>query len=484
MPNLLYPGTRILRESLKMSYLHPAFRDGHAHPLFAGRESLGPRVDGLNSIQKIVEVVSKYAHENPEQYWIVGGAYDRSLERTFLASWLDIACKDRPVVLHASDHHTIWVNSKALELAGLQDSAPDVSPGFCDVDESGKPTGTLRESGAMDLVLSKIPALSMEQELRALDWAQEQMLAAGIVQVQDAWIEKGMTEIYLEALKRDKLKVRVNLAARITPENFYGDFQYFEDMRKRVRETDSDLLTFNTAKFFADGVLGSGTAAVLEPYVHNHSFGEPVWDTAELESATKHYAAAGYQLHIHAIGDRGVRTALDVIEKAPRTNFPAVIAHAELVDTQDIPRFAKLGVVANMQPLWARPDGMLLSCEPNLGRERLDRLYRMRDLLDSGATLSFGSDWPVSSVRPLEGIQAAVTRSYLGSDSWVPQQCISVEEALTAYTSKVLIQLNTTDFDECVHLSADPRETEPMAISEIRVERVTRAGVELWSNSR
>lgn len=466
-----------------MSFLYPAFRDGHAHPLFAGRESLGPRVDGLKEISTIVEVVARYAQENPDQYWIVGGAYDRSLEKTFLATWLDAACADRPVVLHASDHHTIWVNSKALEIAGLEKSAPEVSPGFCDVDDDGRPTGTLRESGAMDLVLSKIPPLAMAQELQALDWAQEQMLSAGIVQVQDAWIEKGMTEVYLEALNRGRLRVRVNLAARITPENFESDFHYYEKMRKLVAEANSPLLTFNTAKFFADGVLGSGTAAVLEPYEHNHGHGEPVWKTRELEIATAHYASAGYQLHIHAIGDQGVRTALDVIEKSPKTNFAPVIAHAELVDTEDIPRFAKLGVIANMQPLWARPDGMLLSCEPNLGRPRLDRLYRMRDLLDSGATISFGSDWPVSSVKPLEGIQTAVTRTFENSAPWTPEQRILLREGLSSYTSNVLRQLSAIDMSETIELS-DPIEDHMITkLEEIQIRSVRRGSDLLWESN-
>lgn len=463
-----------------MKFTHPAFRDGHAHPLFAGRESLGPRVDGLKSVDEIVEVVARYAHQNPEQYWIVGGAYDRSLEKSFLAQWLDKACSDRPVVLHASDHHTIWVNSKALELAGLGEIAPKVSPGFCDVDTNGKPTGTLRESGAMDLVLDIIPPLSMEQELIALDWAQEQMLSAGIVQVQDAWIEKGMTEVYLEALNRNRLKVRVNLAARITPENFETDLNYYDKMRKLVREVNSPLLSFDTAKFFADGVLGSGTAAVIEPYHHNHGHGEPVWETHELNRATALYASAGYQLHIHAIGDQGVRTALDAIEQAPKTKYPSVIAHAELVDSQDIPRFGKLGVIANMQPLWARPDGMLLSCEPNLGGERLDRLYRMRDLLSAGATISFGSDWPVSSVKPLEGIQTAITRSYDGSPAWVPSQALSISEAVHSYTDAVSLQLGSKDLEEKVVLDGNIFEMNPKNLGEVEVQEVYRGKQILW----
>ncbi|MFM1783763.1 MAG: hypothetical protein RLZZ579_40 [Actinomycetota bacterium] len=463
-----------------MSLIFPAFRDGHAHPLFAGRESLGPQVDGLKSINDVLDVVESFAKNNPHEDWIVGGAYDRSLARTFEAKWLDKACADRPVILHASDHHTIWVNSKALELAGLTDVAPQVSTGSCDLGQDGKPNGTLRESGAMDLVLNLVPALSMDQEIRAWEWAQDRLLENGIVEVQDAWIERGMTEIYLEALKRDKLRVKVNLAARVTPETYESDFDYFESCREQVTSAESRLLCFKTAKFFADGVLGSGTAAVIEPYSHNNSHGEPVWRDDLLVKAAKLYAANDFQLHIHAIGDQAVRTALNVIEQSPKTSLPAVIAHAELIHTSDIPRFGKSGVIANMQPLWARPDGMLLSCEANLGRARLDQLYRMRDLIDSGATIAFGSDWPVTSVNPLEGIKTAVTRTYLDSEPWTPSQAISVAEAVSAYTVNVAKQLGSSDLNEQVVLSEDPRMVRPQAIGDIRVLRVIRDGSTIW----
>ncbi len=463
-----------------MTVTLPAFRDGHAHPLFAGRESLGPRVDGLKSIEEILDVVARFANDNPQSNWIVGGAYDRSLAKTFEARWLDRACLDKPVVLHASDHHTIWVNSKALEIAGLTETAPTVTTGSCDLGVDGKPNGTLRESGAMDLVLSKVPALTMDQEIRAWEWAQERLLENGIVEVQDAWIERGMTEIYLEALNRNKLKIKVNLAARVTPETYESDFDYFQFCREQVVSSGSNLLSFKTAKFFADGVLGSGTASVIEPYAHNHSHGEPVWDEDLFAKATNLYASQDYQLHIHAIGDRAVRTALNVIEQAPKTSLPAVIAHAELIDPADVRRFGLLRVIANMQPLWARPDGMLLSCEPNLGRERLDRLYRMRDLISSGATIAFGSDWPVSSVNPLEGIQAAVTRSYQGSEPWVPEQSVSVEEALISYTKNVARQLGSKDAQEAVILSEDPIMVRELNIDQIEVLSVQRGSETLW----
>ncbi|MEY4990761.1 MAG: hypothetical protein RIS08_987 [Actinomycetota bacterium] len=463
-----------------MSVWLPAFRDGHAHPLFAGREALGPRLDGLKSIQAIVDEVARFASANPNVDWIVGGAYERSLAPTFLSSWLDEVVPNRPVVLHASDHHTIWVNTEALRRAGVDENFPDVFPGFADKDDQGRPSGTLRESGAMDVVLKVIPPLSLEQELDALDWAQEQMLSQGIVEVQDAWIERGMAEVYIDAVKRSRLLVKTNLAFRVTPDNFESDFEYFEELRRQILELDSDLLSAKTAKFFADGVLGSGTASVLEPYLDTGHHGEPVWSKLELLKATSLYAEYGYQLHIHAIGDAAVRDALDAIAQAPKTQLPSVIAHAELIGSADLGRFHELGVVANMQPLWARPDGMLLSCQPRIGEERIEQMYQMKSLIDSGAILSFGSDWPVSSVSPLEGIQTAVTREFEGK-CVSPEERITIDQALYSYSEAVRVQLGTVASDDRIRLSADPRSVAPDELAQIQVQEVTRKGQTIWS---
>lgn len=463
----------------------PAFVDGHAHPLFAGRESLGPKVDGLSSISQIQAVVADYADSHPEVEWIVGGAYDRSLSPSFLSSWLDEVVSDRPVVLHASDHHTIWVNSKALELAGLSESAPPVSIGSIDVDDLGRPSGTLRESGAMELVLNIIPALPMEHELAALDWAHEQMLSHGISAVQDAWIERGMTEIYLEALQQNILRVRTNLAFRITPENWESDFEYFFEMRRRVQAANSPLLTAKTVKFFADGVLGSGTAAVLEPYDDFGHNGEPVWDYTVMRSAAALYADNGFQLHIHAIGDAGVRAALDTIEAVQPEIGPSVIAHTELVNENDIKRFAELNVIANFEPLWARKDGMLTSCIPHIGERRIDQMYRMQTFVNSGATISFGSDWPVSSVAPLLGIQTAVTRAVPGEPGWTLEESLSVEEAIEAYTRNSKNQI-LDDFEgiETVVLTSNPVDAPLSDIYQIEVIEVKRDGLTLWKKTK
>jgi predicted amidohydrolase YtcJ len=458
-------------------FKYPAFRDGHAHPLFAGREALGPKVDGLRSVEEIVATVAKWAAQNPGD-WIVGGAYDRSLEPTFLASWLDAAVPNRPVVLHASDHHTIWVNTEALRRAGAVERIPEVAIGHADLDDQGRPSGTLRESGAMEVVLGVIPPLSVEQELNALDWAQQRMLSVGITQVQDAWIERGMAEIYLEALDSGRLTVATNLAFRITPENFEKDFDYFEGLRREIVTRNNPLLTAKTAKFFADGVFGSGTAAVLEPYLDG-GHGEPVWSKPLLLQATRKYAASGYQLHIHAIGDAAVRSSLDAIQAASTGPLPSVITHAELVNPLDIPRFAASRVIANFQPFWAKPDSMLKSCHRWLGSERLEQLYAHRSFLDAGVQISFGSDWPVSTQNPLLGIRTAITREHEG-EILASNQRMSVSEALHAYTTAVTTQLGGSIADEFVWLDSDLLTTASDEIGSIQVKAVTRGGETLW----
>lgn len=460
-----------------IDFEYPAFRDGHAHPLFAGREAQGPRVDGLKTIEEIVDTVRVWAENNPGD-WIVGGAYDRSLAKSFMASWLDEGVPDRPVVLHASDHHTIWVNSEALRRVGVAESFPEVTIGHADLDTQGKPTGTVRESTAMEVVLSKIPPLSLDQELSALSWAHKKMLSVGITQVQDAWIERGMAEIYLEALDRGKLEVATNLAFRITPENYLEDFDYFMSLQREIASRNSPLLSAKTAKFFADGVFGSGTAAVIEPYLPG-GHGEPVWDTDSLKKATKVYFDAGYQLHIHAIGDAAVRTSLDAFSQLGQSSFPQVITHAELVNSADIPRFRELGVMANFQPFWAKPDSMLLSCKHWLGEERLEQMYAMRSFKDQGVKISFGSDWPVSTQNPLLGIQTAVTREYEGR-VLAPEQRLTLGEALHSYTAAVTTQLGGSISDEVIILNKNLSQLPPEQIGTASVRAVIRNGETIW----
>lgn len=472
-------------------FVFPAFRDGHAHPLFAGREADGPVVTGAKSVNEIKQILSNYRIRHPERKWIEGGAYDRSLfsDGRFEASWIDEVISDVPVVLHASDHHTVWVNSKALDL--IPNPIPKLRAGSVDLDRSGQPLGVLREPEAMALVLDKAPKRSLEQEVASLEWADRQLASLGIVQAQDAWITEGMTEVYVEAISQSRLSLDYNLAFKIEPQNFLESLEFAKTSRDKILQLASPQLTAKTVKFFADGVFGSGTASVLEPYLDgSESRGEPLWSSEDLFKATLLAAEAGFQLHIHAIGDSGVRQALDAIEncqaKLGKPALPNVIAHAELIDDLDIGRFAELGVIANMQPLWAQADGMLLSCQPRLGEARLNQLYRMRDLLNSGAGLAFGSDWPVSSANPLLGIYTAVTRKTkegYPEQGWVPEQSITVREALEAYTTGVQIQLGSSlsplevgSYADFIVVSSNLLEMSALEIPQLTIKQTYKSG--------
>jgi len=406
------------RVDLGGGFLMPSFGDGHAHPLYGGLESVGPQVRSCGSVDEIVAAVKTYADAHPEQDWIVGASYDGSLVEggLFDARWLDAAVPDRPVVLRAWDYHTFWVNSVALDRAGITAQTPDPVLGEIPRRADGSVLGTLREWGATDLVAAVMPARDEAVRIAALGTAADYYLARGVTWVQDAWVEPDDVDTYIAAAAADALRMRFNLALYADPRHFDTQVTRFADARDRVRAAGSPLLSANTVKFFADGVVENETGALLQPYCSGlHSHGMQLWEGDGLARAAQRVDDLGLQIHIHAIGDAAVRQALDAIEHVVRTNGPRdrrpVIAHAQLVDDADLGRFAELGVIPNMQPLWAQLDALMtVLTVPRLGAARSERQYRIRSLEKSGAALAFGSDWPVSSGAPLDGIAVAVSR--------------------------------------------------------------------------
>ena len=400
---------------LSGGFLMPSFGDGHAHPLYGGLEYAGPPVRPCNSVDEIVDAVGKYAAEHPDDEWIVGASYDSSLapDGLFDARWLDAAVPDRPVALRAWDYHTMWCNSVALQRAGITADTPDPVLGEIPHREDGSVLGTLREWGAVDLLTAVMPKRDEDVRVAALGTAADYYAARGVTWVQDAWVEPADIDTYIAAARRDALRMRFNLAFYADPRHFDSQVVHFADARRRVDEVESPLLTAQTVKFFADGVIENETGALLAPYcsaLHNH--GMRNWEGDALAEAACRVDDLGLQIHIHAIGDAAVRQALDAIEYVAGRNGPRdrrpVIAHAQLVDDADIGRFAELGVIANMQPLWAQLDALMtVLTVPRLGVERADKQYRIRSIEKSGAPLAFGSDWPVSSGTPLEASRSA-----------------------------------------------------------------------------
>ena len=422
-------------------FIMPAFGDGHAHPLFAGRESQGPQVTGLLSLKEVLTEVTYFAAAHPQNEWIVGGAYEASMVEggLFTAKMLDGAESNRPVVLHAADHHTIWVNSRALEIAQITQETLDPVGGTIARNPDGKPQGTLRELSALELITQHIPPRTITQDVTALDWATRRMLKSGITYGADSWVEPEMADAYFAAEQAGVLHIDIDLAFLITPENWQEQIKNLKSQQARFT---GKTLTATSVKFLADGALSAGTAFLLEPYLDlPNSHGIKIWDDDELLAAVKNCNELGFQIHVHAIGDGAIRQVLDIFESAAVVNRP-VLVHAQLIDPADLPRIAALGVICNFQPLWMYLDSMNKELiGPRIGEARNNRQYQVRKIIDSGAHISFGSDWPVTSENPLLGVAVPVHRQALESSrSWAPKQRITLLEAITAYTLGVAYQ--------------------------------------------
>lgn len=480
-----------VRVDLCGGFLMPSFGDGHAHPLLGGLEAVGPQVRECTSVAEIVSAVGKFAAEHPELEWIVGASYESSLAPggLFDARWLDAAVSDRPVLLRAWDYHTVWCNTVALERAGITAGTPDPVLGEIPRRDDGSVLGTLREWGAVDLVHAVAPERDPAVRVGALRRAAHYYLTRGVTWVQDAWVEPNDVDTYIDAARQGHLGVRFNLGLYADPRRFDAQLEQFAQARHRVDELGSPLLTAHTVKFFADGVIENETGALLAPYCGAlHSHGMQVWD--DLAEAARVVDDLGFQIHIHAIGDAAVRQALDAIEYVVAANGirdrRPVIAHAQLIDDADMDRFAGLGVIANMQPLWAQLDPLMVELTiPRLGGERGEKQYRMRSLDESGATLAFGSDWPVSSGAPLDGIAVAVARG-----GWTPHEVLPIEAALSAYTAGDAYQafaegrwgaLRPGASADLVWLDRDPRITD---IGQVRVVETYLRGERVYASSQ
>ncbi len=433
--------------------LGPGFGDGHAHPVFGGIETLFAPVRGHDTLEHLLAAVKKWADENPDAEWVRGEGYDPSLapRGEFDAKWLDDIVPDRPVVLRGMDYHTAWVNTAALERAGITGSTPQPIDGDIAMRPDGTPMGTLREWGAWGMVYDLLPPLSKEQQIIAVQAASAAFASCGVTWAQDAWVSPETLDAWLAGAHAGVLTFRANLAWLAEPEGKWRDaFPTFSEFKACVDREAPELLTGGTIKFFADGVLEGGTAAVLEPYCDcPTSHGIPNWRREELIEAVAECVALGFQPHIHAIGDAGVRNALDAFENAIAIHGTAnnpIMAHCQLVDEQDMDRYRELGVIANFEPLWAQLEAeQTVLTIPRLGQERADRQYPIATLLRSGAKVSFGSDWPVTSPVPMQGIGIAVTRTTdHGVGPWVPSECLTLDEALTAYTYGVAVQAGET----------------------------------------
>lgn len=428
--------------------LLPGFRDGHVHPLHGGIELVELPLAGAANLDAMLERVAAYARAHPDKKWIVGGGFEPALLPGGLgdAHVLDAVIADRPVALEAADHHTMWVNTAALARAGLSTSTPEPQRGRIVRRPDGSPLGTLIEFDATDYVQRVLPVPTMSERREGLAAGLHHLTSLGIVWAQDASIDADDAAVYVAAAHDGALDCRMNLAWRAMPGDWRKQEPSFVSGRAAIASDPAcaGLLSAFTVKFFADGVIEAGTGYLLEPYDDApHSCGLPNWSPAGLSEAVAAFDADGFQIHIHAIGDGGVRMALDAIEHATARNGARdrrpVIAHTQLVHPDDLARFAALGVIANFEPLWAHLDSTMTELTiPRLGPARSALQYPIETMRRSGAPVSFGSDWPVSSASPLEGLAVAVTRQLRDGtprDGWLPSERVPIALALHAYTA-------------------------------------------------
>jgi predicted amidohydrolase YtcJ len=446
--DLAGPRTQVV--DLAGRLLLPGFQDAHVHPVPAGLELTQCDLTRAKTAEDTIAAVRAYADAHPEREWITGGGWSMEAFEggTPTKELLDSVVPDRPVYLPNRDHHGAWVNSRALELAGITRDTPDPVDGRIERDASGEPTGTLQE-GAMLLVGTLTPPTTPADRLAALLHAQRHLHALGITAWQDAIVGRyaGMadpSDAYLTAARDGSLTARVVGALWWDRER--GAEQIPELVERRAALSHGRFRA-GSVKMMLDGVAETGTAALLDPYLDKcgcttANRGTSFIDPEQLPKYVTELDALGFQCHFHALGDRAVRDALDAVEAARAANGPTDtrphLAHLQVVHPDDVARFVRLGAVANIQPLWAAHEPQMDELTiPFLGPERALWQYPFGALLRSGATLAAGSDWPVSSPDPLQGIHVAVNRVEPGGAGpvFLPGERLGLTEAITAYTA-------------------------------------------------
>jgi predicted amidohydrolase YtcJ len=436
------PDTKVI--DLRGRLLLPGFNDAHVHFLDGGDSLISVELGSANSPAEFKDRIAQFAKTRAPGTWLRNGNWDHqrwnppNLPNHQL---IDEVCGDHPALLWRTDGHMALANALALKLAGIDRNTKDPPGGEIQRDKDGNPTGILKDS-ATALVVRVIPPLSAAEQDQAMEAALHEAVIHGITSMQnlaDTPEDESQPEVFREFQKYEregKLTVRIYQGVRVR------DWKMFADPGI-VAPFGSALLRIGNLKAFADGALGSETAWMDEPFANNPSNrGLASPDLLEVEkfySEMRGADKAGLQLTIHAIGDHAIRTILDLYERLEKDNGPADrrprIEHVQHIHPADYPRFAKLGVIASMQPYHAIDDGRW--AEKVLGPERIHSSYAWKSLLDAGATLAFGSDWAVAPLDAVMGIYAAVTRETLDGKTpkgWTPEQRITVAQAVHAYT--------------------------------------------------
>lgn len=438
--------------------------DGHAHPMFAGLRSMNPSLDDAEmTVPQLQDILTGFLSDSSDKEpdgWLVVEAWNPVglLPTGTVADkkYLDALLTSRPIALQGSDGHNTWVNSRALDIAGVDAGTPDPVGGIIVRDASGQPTGLLKDS-AQGLVTQFIPEPTWDEMVTSFAWAFAQMAAGGITSLLDAWVEPWQLDGYAQLVGAGQIHQRVTPALIVSAEAAATPQETLAWARDLAATYDAvPRLRFGTIKVFLDGVVEypAQTAALLRPYLDadgrpTDNYGELYVDAATLGSLASAFDAAGWQVHTHAIGDAAVRTALDGFQMARRVNGPRgnrhTVAHLQLVHPADYPRFAALDVVPDMQLQWAtRNVWTMEALLPFIGPKRHARMYPARSLADAGARLAGGSDWPVDPLYPWNQVQTAIDRFglYGEEEPLYPEQGLTRRQSLRMHTMGTAYQLH------------------------------------------
>jgi predicted amidohydrolase YtcJ len=484
---LAAPGAR--RVDLANRFAMPGINDAHIHFIRGSLRLSHLDLNGARSLEEIQERLARFAKENPAvagNPWVQGYGWQYTVMpggRLPTRQDLDAIVSDRPVFLAAYDGHTGWANGAALALAKVD--AKTVFTGWGEIvrDAGGEPTGVLKEQ-AQTLVSAVVPKPSHEEMRAALRRGIARAASLGITSIQNAHGIPEDVDLFREAEAAGELSLRVGVAQTLRPPI---PPERIAAIRQLAARNGKGLVQVKAVKIVADGVIEAHTAAMLEPYADEPGTkGLPGWTQDQLDETVARADQAGLQVYIHAIGDAGVRMSLDAYEKAQKANRRPDsrfrIEHLETIDLADVPRFAKLGVLASMMPIHADPDtiGVWKSA---IGPERAGRAFAWRLMEKAGARLVFSSDWPSTlTLDPWRGVHCAVNRTTDDGrppSGWLPEYAVSLESALRAYTSGAAY----AEFEEgtkgtlapgmaadLVVLNADPFRIEPAKLHTLQPE--------------
>jgi predicted amidohydrolase YtcJ len=477
---------------LEKHFVMPGFNDAHVHIGGAGEDWVAVRLNGVQNVGELQKRLSEGVAEHKEGEWITGSGWDHTFwpEKKFPnRQQLDAVSPKNPVMLTHISGHVAVANSLALQLAGISKSTKSPAGGEIEKDEKGEPTGMLKEGAAMGLVWTKIPPASAEHRRRGIELALADLVKYGVTSAQDnsAWEDF----LAYRAIKNDgKLTVRIT---EWLP--FLAPLVELEQKRREGGATDPWLRT-GALKMVTDGALGSRTAAMLAPYSDDASTsGIMTVEPEKLRALAIERDKAGFQLNFHAIGDRANRVAIDVFEAVAKANGPRDrrdrVEHAQVVAMSDFPRFARLQVIASMQPAHETSD--MRWAEQRIGTERAKGAYSWATMQKFGVRLAFGTDYDVEPISPFRGLYACVTRELPAGGpqgGWQPQEKISLQDCIRAYTSGSAYgefmegkkgELKAGEFADFIVLSNDLTKVEPREFTNIKVLRTVVGGRTVYS---